>query len=95
MIRESELRTLIKPEEIVPAGSVGPITGRARQQLPPITRNPVMSEMAAFLMRFYGLSEGTALELVGELRDKTSLQSLAGFRRVARAVSTPHRPFDL
>jgi hypothetical protein len=52
------------------------------------------AEMAAFLMRFYGLSEGTALELVGELRDIRSLRRLAGYG-MARAVSTPTPPFDL
>ena len=45
-----------------------------------------VDDLAAFLMRFYRwLSAETARELVAELEDTKSLQSLAG-HRVARAV---------
>ena len=45
-----------------------------------------MSEdMMQVLVRYYALSEETAREVVMELKDKTSLRSLAGYR-VARAV---------
>jgi len=54
-----------------------------------------MSEMAAFLMRYYGLSEATAMEVVGELRDVRSLESLAGFRRVAQRCVRSAPPNDL
>jgi hypothetical protein len=47
--------------------------------------------MARLLVRYYGLNEETARELLMELRDIRSLQSLAGYR-VARAVSASHRP---
>jgi hypothetical protein len=48
-----------------------------------------VAEMVDFLARFYGICPETAAEVIAELRDKTSLQSLAGFRRVARAVNPP------
>lgn len=36
--------------------------------------------MLEFLMHFYGVDEETAAELLGELRDKRSLQKLADYR---------------
>ena len=45
-------------------------------------------DMAALLVRYYHVSPETAHELVMELRDTTTLQSLAGYR-VARAVCPP------
>ena len=52
-------------------------------------------EMVAVLMRYYrSMSRETAAELVTELRDTRSLQSLAGYR-VARAVSASTPPNDL
>jgi ABC-type multidrug transport system ATPase subunit len=54
-----------------------------------ITGRLAVAEMVDFLARFYGICPETAAEVIAELRDKTSLQSLAGFRRVARAVNPP------
>jgi hypothetical protein len=45
-----------------------------------------MAEMVDFLMHYYGFSADTAREVLAELRDTTSLQSLAGGYRAARAV---------
>ncbi len=46
-------------------------------------------EMAAFLMRFYRwLSAETARELVAEMHDTRSLQSLAGCCPAKRAADT-------
>jgi len=42
-------------------------------------------DMAALLVRYYHISPETARELIAEIRDTRSLQSLAGYR-VARAA---------
>ena len=51
--------------------------------------------MAAFLVRYYGMFQATARELIAEGLETTSLQSLAGGYRVARAVPTSTPPNDL
>jgi len=53
-----------------------------------------MAEMIQLLTRYYSVSEETARELITELSDLKSLQSLAGNYRVARAVvqAETHRP---
>lgn len=40
-----------------------------------------MTEIVDFLIRFYGIGEATARELIAEGMDTTSLQSLAGVSR--------------
>lgn len=42
--------------------------------------------MAAFLVRYYGMSEEDATEILSELTDRKSLERLAGYR-VATKVS--------
>ncbi len=51
-----------------------------------------MPELVNLLVSYYRLSPEGAQEVLAELRDLTSLQSLAGGYRVARAVqsSTAH-----
>lgn len=53
-----------------------------------------MADTIRFLANFYNLSSETAAELVTELGDLKSLQSLADYR-VARAVPAPTPPKDL
>ena len=42
-----------------------------------------MPDMVALLVRYYSLSEESACELIAEMRDLTSLESLAGYRGAA------------
>jgi hypothetical protein len=51
-----------------------------------------VTEMTEFLMRFYAMSEEDAREVIAELKDRRSLEILAGYRVAARAVPAPHRP---
>jgi hypothetical protein len=48
-----------------------------------------MAEMIQLLTRYYSVSEETARELIAEMRDTTSLASLAAGYRGARAVPIP------
>jgi hypothetical protein len=47
--------------------------------------------MAEFLGQFYGFDADTAREVLAELRDKKSLESLASGYRVARADTPPQQ----
>jgi len=49
------------------------------------TVDPMTENMIRLLVRYYHLSEESAREIIEELRDTTTLQSLAGYR-VARAA---------
>ena len=46
-------------------------------------------DMAALLVSYYRVSLDTARELLLELRDKRSLQSLAGYRAARAVPATP------
>jgi|tagenome__1003787_1003787.scaffolds.fasta_scaffold19713251_3 hypothetical protein len=48
-----------------------------------------MTEMIAFITRYYDMDEASAREVIAEMRDTKSLQSLAVDCRVARAVAPP------
>jgi hypothetical protein len=50
-----------------------------------------MAEMVDFLTRFYGISEATAREVIAEMRDTTSLRTIASGYRIAPRADTPKR----
>jgi len=47
--------------------------------------------LTSFLMQFYGFDADTAREVLAELRDKKSLESLASGYRVVRADTPPQQ----
>jgi hypothetical protein len=54
----------------------------------------VTNEMVRLLVRWYGLTAESAVEIIAELRSRKSLESLACGYRVARAVPVSTPPAD-